>query len=159
MQTSHARRGPPPGASPAPASHAPHSVGHLADEFMMRFVRKNRKRPDDTEANLKRDILRKWRERHARSITPREVIDMLDEIVDRGAPVVANRTARLLDQMYRFGIQRRLVDSVVFTEPVTPPNVAEMVAAPALTALTIPEFETAAIEGEEDRQEAFAVTS
>lgn len=111
MQTSHARRGPPPGPSTTPASHAPHSVGHLADEFMMRFVRKNRKRPDDTEANLKRDVLRKWRERDARSITPREVVDMLDEIVDRGAPVVANRTARLLDQMYRFGIQRRLVDS------------------------------------------------
>jgi integrase len=100
--------------------HAKHTVGHLADEFLERYVKPNRKRPKDTEANLKRDILRKWRNRDARSITPREVIDMLDEIVDRGAPVLANRTADLLDQMYRFGVQRRLVDSspvVLLTPP------------------------------------------
>lgn len=80
----------------------------------------NRKRPEDTEAALKRDILRVWRERDARSITPREVVDFLDEIVDRGAPVLANRTARLLDQLFRFGVQRRLVDSspvVLLTPP------------------------------------------
>lgn len=69
---------------------------------------------------LKRDILRSWRERDARSITPREVVDLLDEIVDRGAPVLANRTARLLEQMYKFGVQRRIVDSspvVLLTPP------------------------------------------
>jgi integrase len=99
---------------------APHTVGHLADEFMTRFVRPNRKRPEITQAALERDILRVWRERDARSITPREVVDFLDEIVDRGAPVTANRTARLLDQMYRFGVQRRLVDSspvMILTPP------------------------------------------
>ena len=110
-QATRARRPPLPGPLATAATHAPHSVGHLADEFLARYVRKNRKRPEDTEAHLKRDILRVWRERDARSITPREVVDFLDEIVDRGAPVVANRTANLLDQMFRFGVQRRLVDS------------------------------------------------
>lgn len=105
---------------PGPASSAKHTVGHLADEFITRFVKPNRKRPADAEANLKRDILRVWKHRDARSITPREVIDFLDEIVDRGAPVQANRTARLLDQLFRFGVQRRLVDSspvVLLTPP------------------------------------------
>ncbi|HZT04580.1 MAG TPA: tyrosine-type recombinase/integrase [Steroidobacteraceae bacterium] len=110
-QGAGARRGPPPGPIAATSINAPHSVGHLADEFLTRYVQKNRKRPEDTEANLKRDILRVWRNRDARSITPREVVDFLDEIVDRGAPVVANRTANLLDQMFRFGIQRRIVES------------------------------------------------
>lgn len=103
-----ARRGP---HAPASAASAKHTVGHLADEFLERYVRPNRKRPEETEEHLKRDILRKWKERDARSITPREVVDFLDEIVDRGAPVTANRTARLLDQLFKFGVQRRLVES------------------------------------------------
>lgn len=90
---------------------AKHTVGHLAAEFLERYIRPNRKRPDVAEADLKRDILRAWSERDARSITPREVVDFLDEIVDRGAPVQANRTARILDQLFRFGVQRRLVES------------------------------------------------
>lgn len=112
-----AKRVPADGKGSAPAAH---TVGHLAEEFLERYVHPNRKRPADTEAMLRRDILRAWRERDARSITPREVVDLLDEIVDRGAPVVANRTARLLDQMYRFGVQRRIVDSspvVLLTPP------------------------------------------
>lgn len=42
---------------------------------------------------------------------PGEVVDFFDEIVDRGSPVQANRTARILDQLFRFGVQRRLVES------------------------------------------------
>lgn len=99
------------GAIASPSASARHTVGHLADEFLERYVRPNRKRPEETEAQLKRDILRKWKERDARSITPREVVDFLDEIVDRGARVTANRTARLLDQLFRFGVQRRLVEN------------------------------------------------
>jgi integrase len=105
----------------AKGEHPPkHTVGHLAAEFLERYVRPNRKRPEDAKWLLGRDILREWRERDARSITPREVIDLLDSIVDRGAPVLANRTARILGQMYRFGVQRRIVDSspvVLLTPP------------------------------------------
>ncbi len=93
------------------AAPAPHTMGHLAEEFMERYVRPNRKRPEDAQWLLSRDILREWSDRDARSITPREVVDLLDSIVDRGAPVLANRTARILHQMYRFGVQRHLVDS------------------------------------------------
>ena len=87
---------------------------------MERYVRVNRKRPSDAEWLFGRDILKEWKDRDARSITPREVVDLLDSIVDRGAPVQANRTARLLGQMYRFGIQRRIVDSspvILLTPP------------------------------------------
>ncbi|EQD32030.1 phage integrase family protein, partial [mine drainage metagenome] len=79
-----------------------------------------RKRPEKAEWLLRRDILREWKDRDARTITPREVVDLLDSIVDRGAPVLANRTARILGQMYRFGIQRRIVDAspvILLTPP------------------------------------------
>jgi integrase len=94
----------------ARSAPAKHTVGALAAEFMDRYVKPNRKRPEDAEWLLGRDILREWRDRDARSITTREVIDLLDGIVDRGAPIQANRTAAILSQMFRFGIQRRIVE-------------------------------------------------
>ena len=105
-------------AQTKPGDH--HTVAFLASEFTERYLRPNRKRPEKAEWLLRRDILREWKDRDARTITPREVVDLLDSIVDRGAPVLANRTARILGQMYRFGIQRRIVDSspvILLTPP------------------------------------------
>ena len=107
---SRASRRASPTEAAARSAPAKHTVGALAAEFMERYVKPNRKRPEDAEWLLGRDILREWRDRDARSITPREVIDLLDGIVDRGAPIQANRTAALLSQMFRFGIQRRIVE-------------------------------------------------
>jgi integrase len=85
------------------------SVEFLVSEFTARYLRPHRKRPEWAEAILARDVLPKWKGRDARTITPSEVIDLLDGIVDRGAPVLANRTAALLSQLFRFGIHRHIV--------------------------------------------------
>ncbi len=88
-----------------------HSVEFLISEFIQRYLRPHRKRPEWAEAILARDVLPKWKGRDARTITPAEVIDLLDGIVDRGARVLANRTASLLSQLFRFGIHRHIVTS------------------------------------------------
>lgn len=44
------------------------------------------------------------------TITPREVVELLDKIVARGSRVMANRTAGLLGQLFKFGIHRAIVD-------------------------------------------------
>jgi integrase len=58
-----------------------------------------------------KDALPYWKDRDARTITSREIIERLDAIVARGAPVMANRTAAILDQMFRFGVHRSIVGS------------------------------------------------
>jgi len=58
-----------------------------------------------------KDALPYWRDRDARTITSREIIERLDAIVARGAPVMANRTAAIFDQMFRFGVHRSIVAS------------------------------------------------
>jgi integrase len=55
-------------------------------------------------------VLPRWGSRDARTIKPREVIELLDEIADR-APVMANRVAGILSQMFRFGIHRAIVET------------------------------------------------
>jgi len=59
---------------------------------------------------LKKDVLSVWHGRDARTIKPREVVDLLDGIVGRGSPVQANRTATYIGQMFKFGIHRTIVD-------------------------------------------------
>lgn len=88
---------------------AQHTVGHLASEFMERFVKPNRKRPEYVQRILNKDILPLWKDRDARTITPNEVIELLDGIVDRGSRVMANHVAGVLAQLFRFGIHRKIV--------------------------------------------------
>ena len=87
-----------------------HSVEHLAHEFMARHVQRQRRRPEYVQRILDANVLPRWGSRDARTIKPREVIELLDEIADR-APVMANRVAGILSQMFRFGIHRSIVET------------------------------------------------
>jgi len=98
---------PEPSEAGAPPGH---SVGHLAREFMERHVTRQRRRPEYVQRILDADVLPLWAKRDARTVRPREVIELLDEIADR-APVMANRVAGLLSQMFRFGIHRAIVET------------------------------------------------
>jgi hypothetical protein len=95
----------------APAEGPPqHSVAHLAREYMSRHVQRQRRRPEYVQRILDAEVLPRWGSRDARTIKPREVIELLDVIADR-APVMANRVAGILSQMFRFGIHRAIVEA------------------------------------------------
>jgi len=90
-----------------------HSIESLADEFMRLHIRgaQKRKRPEYVKRLLDVDVLPVWKGRDARTIKPREVVELLDGIVQRGSRVMANRVAAILSQMFRFGVHRSLVDA------------------------------------------------
>jgi integrase len=88
-----------------------HTTDFLISEFIERYVRPNHRRPGYAEWILRTKILPEWSGRDARTITPREVIGLLDKIVARGRSVLANRTAGLLAQLFKFGIHRAIVES------------------------------------------------
>jgi integrase len=87
-----------------------HSIEFLAHEFMELYVRREHKRPEYVEAILNKDVLPQWKGRDARTIKAREVIELLDKIVARGRRVMANRTAAVLGQLFKFGIHREILD-------------------------------------------------
>lgn len=89
-----------PERSPAEVASG-HSVDHLAREFMSRHIHRRRRRPEYVQRILNAEVLPRWGSRDARTIKPREVIELLDEIADR-APVMANRVAGTLSQLFRF---------------------------------------------------------
>jgi len=71
----------------------------------------SRQVPQEVIRILKKDVLPFFKERDTRTITSREINDRLDAIVARGAPVMANRTAPIISQMFSFGVHRSIVSS------------------------------------------------
>jgi integrase len=65
-------------------------VSAVIEEFVRRHTRKNRT-GDEAAAILRREVLPKWGERQIQSITRRDVIELLDGVIDRGHPIAANR--------------------------------------------------------------------
>lgn len=95
---------------PRPPADDKHSVHFLAYEYIEGYVRPNREDPGYAVRILEKDVLTEWEGRDARTITAREVVELLDKIVARGSPVMANRTADIVGQMFKYGLHRAIVD-------------------------------------------------
>ena len=86
------------------------SFAELADEFIRRHAIPNLKSWQDVQRQIEVDAIPAWGKRKAKSIARRDVIDLIDDIMDRGAPVTANRTLALLKQVFKFGVQRDVLE-------------------------------------------------
>ncbi|MEJ6845207.1 tyrosine-type recombinase/integrase [Sinorhizobium fredii] len=71
---------------------------------------------------VKKGIADKWGHRPITDITRAEIIALLDDVVDRGAPIVANRTLAALRKLFNWAISRDLIGASPCTG-VKPPAV------------------------------------
>jgi integrase len=99
------------------------SVDSVVAEFLERHVRRsNRPRTaKETERLLRRHVLPRWHGRLIRDITRRDIIDVLDRVVDGGAPVVANRVLAATRKMFNWALARDIL-SVSPCAGVKPPT-------------------------------------
>jgi integrase len=79
----------------------------LADEVLEAKARDTRERTRKERRRLVDvELLPTWGTRPAASITRREVVQLLESIVDRGAPILANRVLEVIRLVYNEGIKR-----------------------------------------------------
>ena len=100
------------GQSPAHAkrSRDKNLMPAVVDEFIKRYVRAKRLRSADAvERTFKVDVLPHWRHRHVSDISRRDVIELLDAHVDRGAPVQANRTLSAVRKFFNWCMERDII--------------------------------------------------
>jgi integrase len=76
------------------------TFGTVAREYLTRHAKPKKRSWREDARILERDVLPRWRTRHARSITARDVRGLLDAIVDRGAPIQANRTLAVVRRIF-----------------------------------------------------------
>jgi len=110
------------------------TVANLAEQFVHRKLRaerwdaerqewvrdpksktKARKRPKEAEALLRSNLVsatldgKKVGEMKARDVTRRQLVRLLDDIVDRPAPVTANRVQALVKQMFEWAAAKDII--------------------------------------------------
>jgi len=87
------------------------TVADLAQEYLEKWaeVRKRERSIREDKRILDKDVLPAWGTLKALDITRRDVINLLDEIVDRGAPIMANRTLAVIRKMFNFAVTRDIV--------------------------------------------------
>lgn len=92
-------------AAPAPNRDTFEAV--VAD-FMKRHASRNR-RADDVAAMFRREVAQRWNGRAIQSITKRDILDVLDGVVDRGSPITANRLRASLNVLFNWAKSRDII--------------------------------------------------
>jgi integrase len=85
------------------------TFSELAEQYMERYAKKHKRSWFKDQQALNRDLLPRFRHRKASSLQRREVISLLEDIAERGAPVGANRTLEIIRRIYNWGIEREIV--------------------------------------------------
>ena len=87
------------------------TVGALIEEWQTRYADKERKRPEQCKALLDANVPAVFRKLKAKEVKRRQVVKLLDDIVDRGAPAVATDVGQLLAQIFKWGVNRDIVEA------------------------------------------------
>jgi integrase len=85
-------------------------VEKVAATFVERYAKKNRSW-QETERVLKKEIAGPWAGRRLSEIKRADVHELLDGIVDRGSPIMANRALAALRRMCGWAAERGLIDT------------------------------------------------
>ncbi len=98
-------------------------IESVVSSFIERYAKLHTKpgSAEQTERLLRKEVVGAWRGRPVGTITRRDVILLLDQIVDRGAPVTANRVLAATRRMFRWAMERGLVDATP-TEGIRAPS-------------------------------------
>lgn len=88
-------------------------VEKVVETFVVRYAKAHQKVETayETERVLNREVVAKWKGRRLSSITRAEVHDLLDRIVDRGSPIMANRCLAALRKMCAWAVDRGLIET------------------------------------------------
>jgi integrase len=83
----------------------------LAQLYLERHAKVKKRSWREDERKLDKDLLPRWGSWKAVDVKRADVLEMLDEIVDRGAPITANRTLALVSKIYNFGMARGIIEA------------------------------------------------
>lgn len=90
----------------------PIKVTNTFEAVLERFIasqkRKGRRSADETRRILEKDALPYWRGRAIETITPADIVERVEAIVDRGKPVAASRFRAWCSKLFSYAVQSQL---------------------------------------------------
>ncbi|TLM66283.1 MAG: DUF4102 domain-containing protein [Deltaproteobacteria bacterium] len=86
-----------------------HTIDELIKEYLTRHAKKFKRSWKEDERVLNLDVLPVWGKMKAHEITKRDVNVLLEKIVDRGAPVMANNTFKIVRRMFNYAVEKDIL--------------------------------------------------
>lgn len=84
--------------------------GAVAAEYIRRHAKAHHKTWAETERLLTKADLAAWKDKEIASITKRDVLDLVDAVVERGSPVQANRLITRLKPFFSWAVERGIIE-------------------------------------------------
>jgi integrase len=85
------------------------TVTELVEDYLDKWAQPRKRSAGEDERILRKDIIPRWGNRKAKDVTRKDVIALLDRIVERDAPIQANRTLACVRKVFAWGISRDLI--------------------------------------------------
>jgi integrase len=93
------------------ASAITNTVATVTELFVSRYAKAKNKSWAETERLLGKEVVSRWGHRPLATITRAQVHDLLDAIVDRPAPIIANRVLAAFRKLCNWSVERGIIDS------------------------------------------------
>lgn len=81
----------------------------LVDEYLTKHAKRFKRSWSEDERILNREILPAWGPMKAADITKRDVLLLIENILDRNAPASANNTFQIIRKMFNFAVERDMI--------------------------------------------------
>lgn len=86
------------------------TVEELCDEYIEKYAKIQKKSWREDERALRVEILPYWRNIKAKDIRKRDVVLLLEAVVKRGSPIMANRFRALIHKVFAFAVDRDIIE-------------------------------------------------
>jgi integrase len=90
------------------AAIAAETVAELVELYLEKWARPRKRSANEDERMLNKEVVPIWGHRKAGDIRKRDVVALLDDVVNRGAPIQANRTLAGIRKLFNFGLSREI---------------------------------------------------
>ena len=87
------------------------SIETLCETFIEEYAKPRKRTWRADQMRLKKDVIPRWRGRAVSSIERRDCLELVDGIAKRGAGIVANRVVALLSRLFRFAVDKEIIDT------------------------------------------------
>ena len=87
------------------------TVSQLVKEYIEKWAIPRKRTWKEDARMLSKDVIPQFGKRKAKDIKRRDIVLLMDGIVDRGSPITANRTLRVIKKMFSFTVKRGILDA------------------------------------------------
>lgn len=85
------------------------TMSELVTEYIDRHAKRFKRSWQEDERILNREVVHAWGNRKAADITKRDVIHLIDGIVDRGSPAMANNSFQIIRKMFNYAVEKDIL--------------------------------------------------